>query len=217
MNKMDYFCEFNNILLNENTPSTYFKSIAKSEIFSTLYPFTMLGKLQATNQSPKYHPEGSVWNHTLMVLDECAKRRNKSTDKAAFMWAGLLHDIGKPPTTKIRKDKITSYDHDIVGSKMTVEFLNEFNLKDEFISKVAALVRWHMQILFVSKDMPFSDIEKMQEAIPIEEIALFALCDRLGRGNMTDRKIREEEDNILLFIEKVRNKKVKCDKLKVKM
>lgn len=202
--KMDYFYDFNNILVNESTPSVYFKSIANSEIFHNLYPFTMIGRLQETNQSPKYHPEGSVWNHTLMVVDECAKRKDKSKDKSAFMWAGLLHDIGKPSTTKIRKDKITSYNHDIEGSKMTIEFLNQFNLNEGFIRRVTALVRWHMQILFLAKDMPFSDIEKMQEDISVEEIALFALCDRLGRGDMTEIKIKEEENNIALFIKKVK-------------
>ncbi|WP_347560221.1 HDIG domain-containing metalloprotein [Clostridium sp. JN-9] len=216
MNKMDYFYEFNNVLLNETTPSVYFKSIAGSEIFTSLYPFTMLGKLQITDQSPKYHPEGSVWNHTLMVIDQCAERKDESSNKDAFMWAALLHDIGKPPTTKIRNGKITSYDHDIVGSRMAVEFLNEFNLEQKFIEKVTAFVRWHMQVLFVSKGMPFSDVEKMQKDIPIEEIALFALCDRLGRGNMTTEKIKEEEDNILLFIKKVKGNKVKYDKIKIK-
>lgn len=29
----------------------------------------MLRKLKSTVQSPKYHPEGNVWNHTLLVID----------------------------------------------------------------------------------------------------------------------------------------------------
>ena len=34
------------------------------------------------------------------------------------------------------------------------------------------MVRWHMQILFVTKNLPFSNIEKMKE-VDIEEIALW--------------------------------------------
>lgn len=33
----------------------------------------MLLDLQATKQSPIYHPEGSAWNHTLLVVDEDAE------------------------------------------------------------------------------------------------------------------------------------------------
>ncbi len=38
------------------------------------------------------------------------------------MWGALLHDLGKAPTTKIRKGKITSYDHDKVGAELVRNF-----------------------------------------------------------------------------------------------
>lgn len=59
----------------------------------------MLHRLKGTEQSLLHHPEGDVWNHTLLVVDEAANVKNKSTDAAVFMWAALLHDIGKPDTT----------------------------------------------------------------------------------------------------------------------
>ena len=52
------------------------------------------------------------------------------------MWALLLHDIGKKPTTKVRKGRLTSYDHDIVGADMTKEFLTYFNEEENFITEV---------------------------------------------------------------------------------
>ncbi len=71
-----------------------------------------------TGQSPQHHPEGSVWNHTLLVVDEAAKIKEQSADPRTFMWAALLHDLGKPSTTMRRKSKITSYDHDKVGAQL---------------------------------------------------------------------------------------------------
>ncbi len=123
------------------------------------------------------------------------------------MWAALLHDIGKAPTTKIRKSKITSYDHDKIGKKLTEQFLKELNCDDEFIKNVAVLVRWHMQPLFISKDMPFSDIRNMTREVSLEEIALLSICDRLGRGEMSEYKIKEEKKSIELFLKKVNKDK----------
>jgi tRNA nucleotidyltransferase (CCA-adding enzyme) len=61
-----------------------------------------------------------------------------------------------------------------------------------------------MQILFVLKDMPFADIDKMAEEVSIDEIALLSLCDRLGRGEMTSEKLRKEEEDVRIFIKKCR-------------
>jgi len=149
----------------------------------------------------------NVWNHTMLVIDEAAKVKSKSSDSRAFMWAALLHDIGKPDTTRIRKGKITSYEHDKLGAKMSKEFLEQFksnvenNVDDKFIEKVASLVRWHMQILFVVKSLPFADINRMKEQAPVCDIALLGLCDRLGRTGAN----REEEENIRIFLEKTQN------------
>jgi len=188
-------------LLGDDKPSEYFKSLDKTEVYSE-YPFTMLGNLANTEQSPKYHPEGSVWNHTMLVIDEAAQMKMKSSDNRVFMWATLLHDIGKPDTTRNRKGKITSYDHDKLGAELARAFLKQFHEDKEFIEKVVALVRWHMQILHVVKSLPFADIKSMKEQAPINDVALLGLCDRLGRLG-ADKK--EEEENIRIFLKKSTN------------
>ena len=199
----NYFEEFDKHLMEDRRPSEYFNALLKeNKLFTDVYPFTMLGDLITVDQSPQHHPEGSVWNHTMMVVDNAAERKEKSEDKRAFMWSALLHDLGKTPTTKVRRGKITSYDHDKWGETMSAKFLREFTGDDGFVRKVSKMVRWHMQILFVVKDLPFADIKKMSEETSIDEIALLSLCDRLGRGEMTEEKEREEQRNIEIFLEK---------------
>src|SRR5690606_12576786 len=107
--------------------------------------------------------------HTMLVIDYAAREKHKSKNEKAFMWAALLHDIGKPPTTRNRKGKITSYDHEKVGAAMAREFLEELTTDEKFIKKVCSLVRWHMQILHVVKDMPFRNIKDMKEETDINE------------------------------------------------
>lgn len=198
MTASEIFSDIKNHLLHDEKPSDYLNRIS-DELFFREYPLTMLSRLKETEQSPKYHPEGSVWNHTMLVLDEAAQCREKSSNQRVFMWAALLHDIGKPDTTQRRKGRITSYNHDRVGAELCIKFLREFSCEEAFIREVSALVRWHMQVLFVTKSLAFADIKAMKAQTNIEDIALLGFCDRMGRLG-ADRK--EQKRAIALFLEK---------------
>lgn len=183
------FKDIDEHILKDEKPSNYINKLYEEGKLEE-YPFDMLTILRRIDQSPKYHPEGSVWNHIMMVLDNGAKERDKSENERIFMWACLLHDIGKGTTTKIRKGRITSYNHDKEGERLSIKFLKCFTEDEEFIKEVSKLVRWHMQPLFVNKNLPFKDIESMVKEVSIKEIALISLCDRLGRGGMSEGKRR---------------------------
>ena len=198
MEKKKLFEEMQEHLLEDDAPSIYFTRISGLKIFNE-YPFSMLNRLKEVPQSPKHHPEGNVWNHTMLVIDEAAQKRKKSRSPVVFMWAALLHDIGKAETTNEENGRITAYDHDKVGARKAVAFLEEFTEDEGFIRETAALIRWHMQILFVAKSMQFADIKSMAEETDIEEVALLGYCDRMGRLN-PDKKM--ENANLKVFMEK---------------
>lgn len=200
-NKEFFLYEINNHLLMDDKPSEYFNNILEVPILKK-HPFSMLYNLKTAEQSPVHHPEGNAWKHTMLVIDHAAKEKYKSKDEKVFMWAALLHDIGKPPTTRIRKGKITSYDHEKIGAAMAREFLEEFTTDKKFIDEVCSLVRWHMQILHVVKDMPFRNIKDMKEETDINEVALLGYCDRMGRK---DPDIVNEKQNIAMFLKKCRD------------
>ncbi len=192
------FNTLDNHLVTDSSPSEYLSGIVNDPGFKE-YPFQFLYQLQFVEQSPIYHPEGNVWNHTLLVVDEAAKRRSKSVDPFVFMWAALLHDIGKPATTKVRHGKITSYNHEKIGAQLAFEFLSLFKDDQAFIENVCTLIQFHMQPLFVVKNLPYANIREMERKSNIHEIALLGLCDRLGR---TGASQSEEEKNIDIFIKK---------------
>lgn len=192
------FWDLDSHVCDDDRPSVYLKQL-RDPAFEREFPFTMLSRLKKVGQSPRYHPEGSVWNHTLLVVDEAARRKGEAGDGRAFMWAALLHDIGKAATTRIRKGKITAYDHDKAGAEMSREFLSVFE-REPFVTKVSSLVRWHMQILYAAKSMRFTDLEAMRREAEVNDIALLGLCDRLGRLGANRS---EEEQNITAFLKKV--------------
>ena len=195
--------EINWHLANDFRPSQYLNSLREDSFLK--YPFIMLNKLKHTEQSLKYHPEGNVWNHTMLVVDNAALRKEKSSNSQEFMWAALLHDIGKPDATKVKNGKITSYDHDKIGAQLANEFLQNFSENEHFIKNVTALVRWHMQILFVINQLKFVQIEQMKNEVLINDIALLGLCDRLGRLGADEEK---EQQNIKIFLYKCKEKNI---------
>lgn len=202
--KQNLFLEIHKHLLDDEKPSVYLNCVSENSLFKEA-PFSTLRKLKETMQSPVHHPEGSAWNHTLLVVNEAAARKNRSTDPEVFMWAALLHDIGKPDTTRSRKGRITSYDHDTVGEPLARDFLRFFSCKEEFTDKVANLVRYHMHILYVLKDLNFGNVETMKKKVDLHELTLLGLCDRLGRLNVNQK---DEEENIEVFLSKLKKGKV---------
>ena len=194
-----FFNEIEMHLMEDEKPSE-FLDMAKTRPEMQEFPFVYLRRLEDVEQSPVHHPEGNVWIHTLLVVDQAALRKNRSGDPRTFMWAALLHDIGKAVTTRLRKGKITAYDHDKAGGKLAVEFLEACGQEEEFIRAVTALVRWHMQALFVINSLPFAEIDEMKKHVSVREVALLALRDRLGRA--VDIDAAKEEENIRLFMER---------------
>jgi poly(A) polymerase len=110
----------------------------------------LLPELQATvgcEQSPDYHPEGTVFQHLVRMLELLP------TDAAPMLpWAVLLHDVGKPPTAARAEPggRIRFHDHERVGAEMARTILERLRFQRRWIEEVMACVRFHMQF----KDAP---------------------------------------------------------------
>ena len=167
-------------LMGDNRPSAYFSAedcpVAKSDLFTPVFA------LRGVKQSPMHHSEGDAFVHTMLVIDRAGGQREAAHEPRVFMWAALLHDIGKATTTRHRGGKITSYDHDKAGEKLAFDLLQKCGQPHGFATKVAAMVSYHMHPLYVLKGMPFADLKGMRARVDLDDLALLALCDRLGRG-----------------------------------
>lgn len=208
MNDLELINNINKHLLEDEKPSVYLNKLKDQGEFkdSVLGDLALLEDIQ---QEKEHHPEGNVWIHTMQVVDEAAKRKNESSDKKIFMWAALLHDLGKLVATKKIRGKWRAYNHDIEGEKIAKKILNNFDFDDEFKMKVTALVRWHMQPLFVLKSLPYARVDDMKREISINEVALLEICDRLGRGEYTKKDEEKVSKEMNEFIKKCEGKKSK--------
>lgn len=187
-------------LLEDDQPSIYLNQLRENDTCPEELFLSNVLKLDLIPQNKKYHPEGHVWNHVMMVVDQAAQIKNASSNPKAFMWGAFLHDIGKLTTTKVRKGRITSYDHDKEGRHLAEKVLHQLTDDSEFIDQVLPLVRWHMQPLFVSKNLPFKDLRSMVKDIIPTEIALLSICDRLGRGEMNEEDKKRELVGVIDFL-----------------
>lgn len=93
------------------------------------------------NQNPKYHPEGDVWNHTLLVMDHLPASASKEA-----IWGALLHDVGKPQTSAIIDGEIKSPMHETVGEELARKILFGLKFPNSFIDSVCFIVGNHMKI-----------------------------------------------------------------------
>ena len=98
-------------------------------------------------QPPNYHPEGDVWNHTMLAIDIAAK--NIADKDIALMWAVLLHDVGKASTITMPKDKddrIRFNGHDVEGQMLAREILSRLRVPNKVIDDVAYMIKDHIRI-----------------------------------------------------------------------
>ena len=105
----------------------------------------ILPELTATvtcEQSPDFHPEGTVFNHLRLMLAQMP-----ADAEVSLPWAILLHDIAKPVTASrdARTGNIHFYEHEKVGAEMAGRILDRLRFPRKQVEGIAAAVRHHMQ------------------------------------------------------------------------
>lgn len=179
LSKERVYDELMKMLLKADKPSiglTYMRELGVTEKY-----FPLLHNLIGCTQPIKHHPEGDAWTHTLLVVDEAAKLRDKSTSPDSFMLAAMLHDIGKPPVRDVQDGIIHFYGHDAIGSELALEFLKSLTDNKRILAEVPSLIRNHMKPIFLYK-FPDSAIRRLANKCDIREVMLLHEADHKGRG-----------------------------------
>lgn len=134
--------EFRKLLLKGRKPSLGLRALKAGGLLGY---FPELDALVGCEQEYEWHPEGDVWTHTLMVVDEAALLRTGDTDHdLKLMMAALCHDLGKPATTTFEDGRIRSKGHEAAGEEPTRSFLKRLRFPKEQTQAVVALVVDHL-------------------------------------------------------------------------
>jgi len=119
--------------------------------------------MKGVEQPPEFHPEGDVFVHTLLLLDNLPQ-----PCPMTLAWGALLHDVGKPPTFRVGPDRIRFDDHVEVGVRMAEEICRRLRFSNDESAQILALVDNHMRFGHVSR-MKESTLKKFMRLPAFDE------------------------------------------------
>lgn len=138
-------------LLTEGAARRGFELLDETGLLAAVLP--EVTAMKGVEQPAQYHPEGDVWIHTRMMLEQL-----KPGCSPTLAWGVLLHDVGKPATFRPAEetgDRIRFDGHVDVGVGMAEAICRRFRFSNEETDQIVALVANHMR---------FKDVDRMRAA-----------------------------------------------------
>ena len=135
-------------MLIEGRARRAFELLDSSRLLAEVLP--EIARMKGVAQPPQFHPEGDVWIHTLLLLEQL-----QPGSSPTLAWGALLHDVGKPPTFREAPDRIRFDGHVEVGVAMAAEICRRFRFSNDDTRQILALVENHMR---------FADAPRMKDS-----------------------------------------------------
>jgi len=192
--------EWEKLLTLPDRPSLALIQLDRWGVVDLCYP--ELAALKGCPQDPEYHPEGDVWTHTLLVVDQAARlgreRDFGAEEKLQLCLAALLHDLGKPATTALDGGRITAYGHEHAGLVPASAWLRRHSFSEAICLAVLDCVDRHMRPGQLYKDIEAGRLSPSQQVNALRRLlkdlkqvsweVFIALCeaDKGGRGQRLD-------------------------------
>jgi poly(A) polymerase len=150
-----------------------------------------IARMKGVQQPPQYHPEGDVWIHTLMLLEQLPAGVSPTLALGA-----LLHDVGKPSTFRVAPERIRFDGHVEVGEKIAEDILQRLRLSNDETAQVLALVANHMRFADVTKMKDstlkrFFRLPRFEEHLELHRMDCTASHGKLDLYEFTQKKLAE--------------------------
>ena len=145
--------------------------------------YPQLANLRGIKQEKEWHPEGSVYSHTLHVIDAAAKLSTglPSEEKAVIIFAALCHDFGKETTTEFFNGRIRSHGHEVAGAQPTKSFLNSIGCPKHIIDQVVPLVVNHLAHITPPTQKSVRRLSVRLAPATIDQLLYVIHADHMGR------------------------------------
>ena len=180
--------ELEKLLLRAARPSLGLALARDIGVVGRLFP--ELEALIDCPQEPEWHPEGDVWVHTLMVVDEARRRIDdlQPPQQVAVMLGAVCHDFGKPATTAFIDGRIRSRDHEEQGVAPATAFLDRLKIHTldgyDVRRQVLGMVAHHLKpgMWRTARDgVGDGAFRRLARKVDLELLARLAKADCLGR------------------------------------
>lgn len=138
------FEEMCKALLKAPRPSWFFRALARMNHLKEYFP--ELEACVGVPQNPVYHPEGDVFEHTMLVVDCAAELRARAKWPLGFMVSALTHDLGKTVATQLQPDgRITAFGHEVQGLPLCEAQLRRLTNQTKLIEYAKNMMWLHMR------------------------------------------------------------------------
>lgn len=197
--------EFRKGLVKSEKPSIFINTLKELGVLEENFPEII--DLVGCEQNEEFHPEGDVYNHTMLVIDEASKIKQGVEDEYSFMLAALFHDIGKPKSVSEVDGEIKTHGHDEIGSEMIRDIFRRTLMRDkEVIKYVEVLTKNHMRPRWLYPKGSKKAFRKLAREGFIEDLFKLVEADTLGRGGTTEKDFEVYKE---FFKEKMESLKLK--------
>lgn len=185
--------EIEKLLLQAERPSIGLAIALELGVVDKLFP--EMTTLVGCPQDSEWHPEGDVWTHMLLVVDQARSRIEGLTrgPAAAMMLGAICHDLGKPLTTSWIDGRLRSPGHEEAGVGPAATLLDRLNVQSldgyDVRGTVLGLVAHHLKpSAFQKSKTPVSDgaFRRLAAKVDLEMLARFAKADCHGRTGTFD-------------------------------
>ena len=176
--------ELEKALLKADRPSLFFETLRECGQLRTFFP--EIERLIGVKQNPQFHPEGDVWVHTMLVLDQAAALRSHAKHPLYFMLSALMHDLGKITSSQVQEDgRITSYMHPEAGVPLAEAQLQRLTNDSKLTAYVLNMVLMHMRpcTLAAGNSKPKKSRAMFDESACPEDLILLSMADAFGCGD----------------------------------
>jgi poly(A) polymerase len=159
-------------MLTEGHARRAFLLLDESGLLKEVLP--EISAMKGVEQPPEFHPEGDVFVHTLLLLENLP-----DPCPSTLAWGALLHDVGKPATFRVAPDRIRFDGHVDVGVKIAEEICGRLRFSNHDTAQVLALVDNHMRFGHVRR-MKESTLKKFLRLPGFEEHLALHRADSLA-------------------------------------
>jgi poly(A) polymerase len=128
-----------------------FELMVETGILQQILP--EVNRMRGVGQPPRFHPEGDVWQHTMIMLDLLPDETSSSIDPS-LAWGALLHDVGKPMSRAEDESGVHFYGHVKLGEAIAEDILQRLRFSRAQRETVISLVHHHMVFMNVQKMRP---------------------------------------------------------------
>lgn len=195
ISKERIYQEIRKLILQSKRPSLGWRWLEKIGCLKKLY--YEVGILTTIQQRTDYHPEGSVFEHSMQALDAAARFTDYLDENEKFLLClgALCHDLGKTESTDA---DLRCHGHELSGVPLVKNFISRFLDSPETILTLQKLVRHHlMPRLLLDQKSSIAAWKrlalKLAPHATIRQLAIICLVDQQGRNGQSQIPLKTWE------------------------